>query len=325
MRAHCCFLNAGDISGRHLADGRGILGAIGFGTGPSVATIPGVPSATVALKRLQAGPDIEVWVSDEAVTYGTEHGIAFASSETSLFGVVRPDTEAGDIGAVARNAYERIFAICAATGHPHVVRAFQYISAITQDEDGLERYRKFNAGRSEAFAACGRSMADAPAACALGTQAGDPVIYFLASRDKGRAIENPRQVSAYHYPPQYGARSPSFSRAMMIGRTLYISGTASIVGHQSRHLGDPEAQTAEILRNFDALLHEAAACTVRDVQSSLGVKVYLRHSQDLAPVRQALSALQPGSGTMVLQADICRRDLLVEIEAFCRLPVSSAL
>ena len=57
---------------------------------------------------------------------------------------------------------------------------------------------------------------DVPAACALGSPAGGAlIVYFLAARHAGTAIENPRQLPAYDYPAEYGAFSPTFSRAEM--------------------------------------------------------------------------------------------------------------
>ena len=74
-------------------------------------------------------------------------------------------------------------------------------------------------------------------------------------------IENPRQTSAYHYPPKFGKHSPIFSRACSGAArqrpSLFISGTASIVGHETIHPGDVRAQTRETMANINALLDEA--------------------------------------------------------------------
>jgi chorismate lyase / 3-hydroxybenzoate synthase len=133
-----------------------------------------------------------------------------------------------------------------------------------------------------------------------------------------RHVENPRQVSAYHYPQRYGPRAPTFSRAALAeagdGRLgLFISGTASIVGHESVHPGDVRAQVRETLANLQAVLANASSkstvrWSLRDVQ---GV-VYVRHAHDYEAV---VDALGRDAGEMVfLHADICRRELDVEIE-----------
>jgi enamine deaminase RidA (YjgF/YER057c/UK114 family) len=150
------------------------------------------------------------------------------------------------------------------------------------------------------------------------------VIYFLASRAAPTAIENPRQVSAYEYPPQYGPK-PAFSRASVLretsGAILFISGTASIVGHQTVHAGDVAAQTRETLVNIEALLGEAnrVSGAPRFDMDTLAYKVYVRNSADLPLIQSQLhTALGPQSQVVYLQADICRQDLLVEIEAIGR-------
>ena len=128
---------------------------------------------------------------------------------------------------------------------------------------GDERYRHFNSARQMAFSKSGRAtMGTVPAACALGSPAGSPIsIYFLAARRPPKMIENPRQTSAYHYPPKFGRHSPIFSRACVWGESggdkLFISGTASIVGHETIHRGDVVAQTRETMVNIGALLEEA--------------------------------------------------------------------
>ena len=82
-----------------------------------------------------------------------------------------------------------------------------------------------------------------PAGTAVGTMSGPLKIHFLAARQPGTHVENPRQVSAYEYPRVYGPCSPSFARATLrpsiSGSHLLIAGTASVVGHVSEHIGDP--------------------------------------------------------------------------------------
>jgi chorismate lyase/3-hydroxybenzoate synthase len=138
-------------------------------------------------------------------------------------------------------------------------------------------------------------------------------------REPGLAIENPRQTSAFHYPRRYGPAAPSFSRAMIApDDTLYVSGTASILGHASVHPHDPEAQLAETVVNLEALLQRALA-SQRLQTGKLGadslLKVYVRHARDASLVerrlRQQFGAEVP---LLILAADICRTELLLEIE-----------
>ena len=54
------------------------------------------------------------------------------------------------------------------------------------------------------------------------------MVYFLAGRTAPVFVENPRQVSAYHYRREYGTHSPSFSRAALLreSRSLTLSSPA---------------------------------------------------------------------------------------------------
>lgn len=100
--------------------------------------------------------------------------------------------------------------------------------------------------------------------------------------------------------------------------TLFISGTASIVGHRTIHAGDPAAQTRETLTNIEALVREANRVTGSEefTLEALACKVYVRDPADLPVIQAELrAALGPSPRAVYLHADICRRDLAVEIEA----------
>ena len=213
------------------------------------------------------------------------------------------------------------------TGCGHLLRIWNYLPRINADGGGLERYRQFNLGRQQAFVEAGQAAFEgAPAACALGIHRGALSIRFLAGRVAPLPVENPRQVSAYRYPPTYGPRSPTFSRAALaaIGGgdiALLISGTASILGHETVHLGDVRAQTRETVRNLAAVIAAAHEhTTARFDVAALDCVAYVRHVADAPVVRQVLEeTLGKGAHTIrhavYLEADICRQDLLVEIEA----------
>lgn len=301
-----------------------------------------IPVAQVSTRVLEgAEPVFEVWRCGERGVSGCHGRVHFRRSAELLFGCIAV-TEAH--GATARReadtsgfataastlheatalAYHEICATLDAQGSPHLLRVWNYLPDINREAQGSERYRQFNTARQHALRACGRAHTGrVPAASALGAASDGPlVVYFLASRTAPAFVENPRQVSAYNYPRQYGPHSPAFSRATLLQEadrvTLFISGTASIVGHHSLHAGDPGAQTRETLNNIEALLTEAnrTASGARFSLRSLACKAYVRRPADLPVIRAALSdALGAGSEVVYLQADICRGDLLVEVEA----------
>jgi len=60
--------------------------------------------------------------------------------------------------------------------------------------------------------------------------------------------------------------------------SLFISGTASIVGHKSEHVGDVTAQLEETLRNLAAVKNQTQLDAQRLRRDSL-LKVYVRDPQ----------------------------------------------
>ncbi|HEX7807415.1 MAG TPA: Rid family hydrolase, partial [Thermoanaerobaculia bacterium] len=153
---------------------------------------------------------------------------------------------------------------------------------------------------------------DLPAASAVGMRGRGLVTYYLAAREAGVQVENPRQVAAYHYPPQYGPKSPSFSRATMWGGMVFVSGTSSVIGHQTVHHGDVDAQLDETLRNIEVVLGQ----TNRTLGNVVAAKTYVRNAADRDRIASRLAEVFPVN--LYLEADICRKDLLLEIECVAR-------
>jgi enamine deaminase RidA (YjgF/YER057c/UK114 family) len=259
----------------------------------------------------------EIWTA-ALPTCAHQAGLVMgACSDDITFGAVRLD-EAGSasLEVAVEAAYLGIFDFLDETGFCAPLRFWNYLTLITADDRGLERYMRFNIGRHRAFSARLRQQVP-PAASAVGGYYGQSVIYFLASRAPARVIENPRQVSAYEYPPIYGPTSPSFSRAAIYEQgntqTLFISGTASIVGHETRHRGDLRGQVAETAENLRALIG-ASGQTISGGHWAL--KIYLRDAADRATVNPLIDALfGVDSQRLYLRGDICRSGLLIEIEA----------
>jgi enamine deaminase RidA (YjgF/YER057c/UK114 family) len=146
-------------------------------------------------------------------------------------------------------------------------------------------------------------------------------VIVLAGRTPPIAIENPRQVSAYRYPSQYGPRAPTFSRAALYRRgthaLLTVSGTASIVGHETLHVGDVAGQVDESLRNLEAVVDAANAAAGQPLFSVDGLKMkgYVRNRAHADIVRRQLQLRLPQTPVPLVQAEICRENLLFEVEA----------
>jgi chorismate lyase / 3-hydroxybenzoate synthase len=329
------------LSGAHdpAAQAENVLGIATFnGSRGPVCGGAGIPVAPVHMPLLDGAPHrYEVWSMRQPSISGRNGRVHFRRTEGILFGAISLcESELGTaqaaLGGTAPSPLQQVTAqlygeICAtleAEGYPHLLRVWNYLPHINRDSDGTERYRQFNTARQTALRAFGRAVVGSvPAASALGSVGEGPVVvYFFAGRTAPIFIENPRQVSAYHYPAEYGTHRPAFSRAALLTDpehfALFISGTASIVGHRSLHPGDVAAQTRETLSNIEALVAEANRLQ-RGMHFSMGTlvyKVYVRRPADLPLIQAELATAACASAqTIYLQADICRQDLLVEIEA----------
>lgn len=306
-----------------------VLGASSIGL-LSANSAAGWPLQSILAPLLgRAGNSLqEIWRLDTACQYGVSEGITYRRAGPLLFGVIELDEHTfssakSPLQAATEEAYRRIFRLIEREGLPHLWRVWNYFAEINCDSDGLERYRQFNIGRQDAFLDFSRgATGNVPAACAIGLAGGPLSIAFMAGDQPAVPIENPRQVSAYNYPASYGPRSPTFSRAALVylpgQEILFISGTASIVGHQTVHPGDVAGQCEESLANVAAVLAAASAtsCGAAYCLEQLTYRVYVRHAEDFPVIRDILLArLGVMAEIVFLQADICRADLLIEIEA----------
>jgi chorismate lyase/3-hydroxybenzoate synthase len=295
-----------------MAESDHILGVVGFGAGrPDCLGFTG-PFVAAPLLPASGSGMLEIWTTPSPVLSHRLGAVTGSCGSGLAFGAVTLD-ESGhaSLEAAVEAAYLSIFDFLAETGFPAPLRFWNYLAAITGDERGIERYRRFNIGRHRAFAARLRQAAP-PAASGVGGHKGASVIYFLAAGTPAAPMENPRQISAFDYPPVYGPRSPSFSRAAVWGKTLFISGTASIVGHETRHVGDLDGQIAETINNLQALI---AAAEV-PAAGKWAVKIYLHDPAFRATVEPAVTGLfGVDSQQLYLHGEICRKDLLVEVEA----------
>jgi len=294
---------------------RDTLAVIGFDRdGPADARY-----TRVALQPAVETAALEVWREQGPIETGIDGALRFSRGSHYAFVVVEMHEAQfdHDITAATQAAYALLAQWCARSAMPHLLRVWNYVDAINRGAGDEERYRQFCAGRAAGMdAALTRGY---PAASAIGVRDGRRVLQVcaLAARAPGLAVENPRQVSAWRYPRQYGPVAPGFVRAMHAPTTspqLYISGTAAVVGHASHHAGDVSAQVEETLNNLDSLCRAAGNAAplggARDV-----LRAYVRHASDAALVRERLIArLGAQTPLLVLLGDVCRSELLVEID-----------
>ena len=295
------------------------LAVFGFGDAaphcddPRYLRVPLQPHANVA--------PFEVWRSGRRVQCGRDGEIRWASDGALSFGVIEVDESARGIVDAAAHAYQRLTEFVRGSDTPHLLRIWNYLDAITEGDNDGERYRRFCVGRATGLGEV--AVGTLPAATAIGRRDGVRTlqVYWLAARAPGMPVENPRQVSAYRYPRQYGPQPPSFARAMLPpshDMPLLLSGTASVVGHESMHHDCVESQLVETFANFESLL-VAARAQRPDLATRFGapsrLKVYVRDADAMPRIAQALAThLDPTVPRVLLHAAICRRELRVEID-----------
>lgn len=206
--------------------------------------------------------------------------------------------------------------------------------------DGQTRYMRFNGGRckalSEHWGSEGAMNKLVCTATGIGHVGADFTMHCLASDAAALPVENPRQVPAYNYSRKWGPKAPSFARATVwthgsTGRRLLVAGgTASVVGEETAHTGCLSMQFNETMLNLTTLLQqgigkiggdgETDGATWGPIPPYFSYSVYYRHASDLPWLRAQFERFAaPGTKVEYLPAVVCRRELLVEIEACAEL------
>lgn len=213
----------------------------------------------------------------------------------------------------AREAFETMESALQSIGmsFSDVLRTWFFLEGITS------WYTDFNRVRDEFFAERGLFDGLLPAGTGVGVRnAGGPSVIsgLLAARPRdGRpcayAVPSPLQGPATDY-------GSSFSRAVEIAapgeRRLLVSGTASIwPDGRTAHPGDIDSQIALTSDVVEVIL-ESRGAGWADVTRAIA---YIKHIEHAPAYQRFLDARGSASlPAVVIEADICRDDLLFEIE-----------
>lgn len=276
-----------------------------FGTNESSAMKVPVPFDVLA----KSEGFYEHWNTDSMVSFSdTSFGMQWVSDD---FLVLLMTPETSDIDAISREVYQNALTQAQSLGFKSLIRTWNFFPRINEDEGNLERYQHFCVARQEVLNLFPDFQNQNPAATAIGSHKESHNFVFLFGRTKGKGVENKRQMSAWEYPQHYAPKQPRFARAMWHSGLLICSGTASVVGHETHHKGDVVKQLKESILNVQSLLDQ---CDEK-LQIDQGVfRFYLRNPEDLSLVMPILLASEIND-YIVLAADVCREDLLIECEA----------
>jgi enamine deaminase RidA (YjgF/YER057c/UK114 family) len=287
------------------------------------------------------GPDVRV---DHFGPYAT--AVTYDSVRWVYCAGIQPDPAIKDCYGQGIDGLERMRACLKQAGSSfhNIVRTWFYLGGITDHQGDQQRYHELNRARADFYKdvkfCC--SLLDPnsprgvfPASTGIGMAGRDVVMSCMTLQTRRDDVfllplENPQQTPAYAYHPKYSPRSPKFARAMALGLgnyvTTWISGTASIVDSESRHIGNLEKQTEQTIDNIEGLiapenfaLHgvKGAGAGLHDMAK---IRVYIKRPQDFAACKAVCERRFGPVPAIYAVADVCRPELLVEIEgiAFSR-------
>ena len=273
-------------------------------------------------------PEPPDWVRTLTASGDVDESGEPAFALTSLSVDHPPVDHADALAATAAELYRSLGATIREQGR-HAVRIWNFVPNIQAAIAGAgDRYMAFNMGRYAAytdwFGGADAFRSAVPTSSAVGISQDVLAVHALTCSRPGQPIENPRQIPAYRYSRRYGVRPPCFARATRVDDTLLIGGTASILGERSSHPDDVEAQTRETFRNIAALIQAGAeAQLARPLSHLRSLRVHVRRADDAAAVIAAVQELDLDAIDLeCVQAPLCRKELLVEIEGMAECPES---
>ncbi|MDO9633725.1 MAG: PTS cellobiose transporter subunit IIC [Paludibacter sp.] len=217
----------------------------------------------------------------------------------------------------------------------NIIRQWNYIGDITEDEVGVQCYHAFNEARSVFYDKGNWTCCGYPAATGIGMEMKGVFVSLIALQPKRQeinivAIDSPLQVAAHAYSDKVLVcteeksihATPKFERAKLLinhsGMLCFISGTAAIRGEESMRVLDVRLQTKQTIENIRYLIAEENlkrhGVERKPQWSFFGLRVYVKNITDISTVKSELEKLWADVTPLFVHADICRPELLVEIE-----------
>ncbi len=306
---------------------------------PATTYVPQLPceGGLISIEALGVGRkkgDVDILRFSDQLVLARHNNISWVHCAN-----VVPQTSATATYDRAIDAFQRMRALLQRVDvrFDQIIRTWLYLGGIVDAEGESQRYKELNRARADFYEGIPflhdrmpvRDGAAYPASTGIGADHRDVVMSCIAlDTDRSDIIamplENPRQTPAFGYGCHYSPKSPKFSRAMALScgsyATLFISGTASITDSETQHEGDVEGQTHETLDNIEALIDgpNLRRHHLPEMSSSLErlalARVYIKRKSDYPKVAAICKKRMGDVPTIYAVADVCRPDLLVEIE-----------
>lgn len=213
----------------------------------------------------------------------------------------------------------------------NIVRQWNYIEKITHiDNQGRQNYQIFNDARSIFYNNGDWSNIGYPAATGIGTTNGGIIIDFnavISDKTSIHKIDNALQVAAHDYSKQVllgeskKLTTPKFERGKAVcdqtNIIFYISGTAAIRGENSLKDQSGAQQIKATMENIDFLTGSANLINSGVNCAKLtysNIRVYIKNRSDYQAIKIYLNSNYPKIQALYLLSDVCRDELLVEVE-----------
>jgi len=279
-------------------------------------------------------------VDDKTVTYKSLSGVNYTVIEYQGYKTLHCAGLMGNVNDSITQASERAFKMALSIlseeglSIKNIIRQWNYIEniAIVDDINAPQNYQDFNDVRALYYDQV-QFDRGYPAATGIGQDTGGVIIGLIAVSEADniniKPIANPGQIDAHRYSElvlegnSEQKCTPKFERAKLVSigsrNYIYVSGTASILGEKTVHEGDVEKQTLTTIENIKRLF-------AKENQDKLGLsfdvsqirfshlRVYVKYKKDIPAVQKVCDAELNCKSSLFLESDVCRENLLVEIE-----------
>ena len=269
---------------------------------------------------------------------GVCYGIIENDEEKMLFVEGIPATNfAEKISTQSEEVFAKLDSLLSAYGFEvdDIVRQWNYIGNIVSYKDGKQNYQEFNDTRSRYYAK-GEWRNGYPAATGIGSTDGiivGGIAFKRASGDGIYPIDNPLQIAAHIYSKNVlidndanaVKSTPKFERAKLIesvgGVYCFVSGTAAIRGEESVDANSARLQTVKTIENIEYLVSKENltkfGCKPYDLEYAF-IHIFIKNAEDYQEVRTVVEEAYPNVPAIYSIADVCRSELLVELEGILK-------